>query len=199
MNKALLFLPTVLLLAGCGSQTSVNTNQNTSLDTNSNIVVNKNVNETVSMTNSTATIANLNVNAAKRPPSNGATEVYTNKDLGFSLTYPRGYVYNSDNAPNVVVFTVEMGGQWVFEVDVVPGQTTLAEAVDNMKSSNSLQKVEDIVVDGQPAKRITMGGEGRYGDTTVLVNNKGKMYTISLGDGSDAELNAMLSSFKFVE
>ncbi|MFA6511948.1 MAG: hypothetical protein WCV86_02395 [Patescibacteria group bacterium] len=134
-------------------------------------------------------------------------ETYTNDTYGYSIRYPKGWVYDAMFLESVV-FNSESTGQWRLSIDMEPTARSVQENIDT-PIHNSLGEATHLqgdewersarTIDGQQAIRIVVRElhPGDYGDTKTLVVNDGFLYTLSQGTGSDPIESAMVDSLRF--
>lgn len=141
---------------------------------------------------------NLNTNTGIVVPVDWRT--YASSRFGYSIQYPKDWVYDSTST-GLTVFRLDSLGQWQLQVEVTDTSQTLQENADIRNNLYPSWTSNQITLSGQPAIRLEYAGNETdyYGDTVVLLVKDGRLYTISLGVGSDQNEAAMLGTFQLTD
>jgi len=131
-------------------------------------------------------------------------KTYKNATAGFSIEYPKTWIYDSPVA-NSVVFRDAEGDQWLMDIRFSGTDQTLSEAASADKTETELSGVavaqSTIKIGSLDAIKfgLSSANEGLYGDTKYLVVGNSKLYKIMLGTGSDSTLIKMVNAFQLIK
>ncbi len=132
------------------------------------------------------------------------SKVYSSQKYGFGFQYPKELTITSGYSnENRVIISDEDGGHWIYEVKIENNSDKLTlEKIIAKEVASKNKIVNDIIIDGVPAKRYSISNYGDYGNAGVILIVGNNILTI-YGDDSDitnkADFETLFSTFKFTK
>lgn len=153
-----------------------------------------------------ATTKNVSQPTIPTPVANTSStlKTYKSQNYGFEFQYPNKLVITPASKENEVTISDEEGGHWIYDVRITNNSDnfTLEKILEILEKEATDQEklVNDIILDGKPAKRYSIKNFGDYGNAGVILIVGNNILTISGDDSTTsgkADFEALLSTFKF--
>lgn len=130
--------------------------------------------------------------------------IYSDPNIGFSIKYPKTWVYSSPDVNNVK-FAKKDGDQWQLSISYISTTKTLDQAIadeeKSLQQSGYTTAKTSFSFAGIPAAKISISSDevAVYGDTKIIMVYNGKLFTITQGSSTDEKTSNMFSTFQFTK